>query len=126
MHEFSTAVNIIEAVKRAAKDYGATRVLRISLQIGKLSMLNPDQLLFGLEIAAKDSIAEGAKVSIEPLPTKIHCNQCGEESVIKEEGSIYEMLSSLACPKCHSRDVNVIQGRECIVKDVQAEVEETN
>jgi len=124
MHEFSTAVNIIEAVKRAATSYGATRVVRITLQIGKLSMLNHDQLLFGLEIASKGTVAEDAKINIEPLPTKIRCKQCNTESNVTQKGSLYDILSSLKCPKCESKDVDVSQGRECVVKDIQAEIEE--
>lgn len=124
MHEFSTAVNIIEAVKRAAKSHGATRVRRITLQIGKLSMLNHDQLLFGMEIAAKGSVAEGAVISVEPLPTKARCKQCGIESVVSDEGSFYEILTSLVCPKCGAKNVDISQGRECIVKDIQAEIGE--
>ncbi|MFX1319486.1 MAG: hydrogenase maturation nickel metallochaperone HypA [Promethearchaeota archaeon] len=123
MHEFSTAVNIIEAVKRAATSYGATKVLGITLQIGKLSMLNHDQLLFGIEIAAKGSVAEDAKVTFEPLATKIRCRECDKESEVPEEGALYEILISLACPKCQSKDVEIIQGRECVIKDIQAEVE---
>lgn len=123
MHEFSTAVSIIEAVKRAAKSYDATKVVGITLQIGKLSMLNHDQLVFGMEIASKGSVAEGAKVTIEPLPTKIRCRQCCIESEVTQEGALYEILSSLTCSQCQTKDVEVIQGRECIIKDIQAEVE---
>lgn len=124
MHEFSTAVNIIEAVKRTARSHGVKKVTAIKLQIGKLSMLNQDQLLFGLEIAAKDTVAEGAKVLIEDLPIRIRCHQCGKESTIAEEGTLFEILTSLTCPKCHEKDVVVIQGRECVIKDIQAVVEE--
>jgi hydrogenase nickel incorporation protein HypA/HybF len=124
MHEFSTAVNIIEAVKRAAQSYGVKQVTTIKLQIGKLSMLNHDQLLFGLEIAAKGSVAEGATVLIEDLPTRIRCHQCEKESTIAEEGTLYDILTSLTCPNCQAKDVVVIQGRECIIKDIQAVVEE--
>jgi len=123
MHEFSTAVSIVEAVKRAAKDYGATKVVAITLQIGKLSMLNHDQLLFGIEIASKDSIAEGAKVTIEPLITKIRCRKCKAESEVLQDGQLFEILSSLNCSTCKAKDVEVIQGRECIIKDIQAEVD---
>ncbi len=122
MHEFSTAVNIVEAVKRAAKSYDATKVIGITIQIGKLSMLNHDQLLFGIEIAAKGSVAEGAKVTIEPLATKIRCRECKKESEVPEEGTLYDILTSLACSKCQSKDVEVIQGRECVIKDIKAEV----
>jgi hydrogenase nickel incorporation protein HypA/HybF len=124
MHEFSTAVNIIEAVKRAAKSYGATRVVGITLQIGKLSMLNQDQLLFGLEIASQGTVAQNAKINIEPLLTKIRCKQCSAESDVTQEGSLYDILSSLKCPKCESKNVDVSQGRECVVKDIKAEIEE--
>lgn len=123
MHEFSTAVNIVEAVKRAATSYGATRVLSIHLQIGQLSMLNHDQLLFGIEIASKSTIAEGATVTIEPLLTKISCKACGVESVVQKQNSIYDLLTTLKCPKCDSKEVEIIQGRECIVKDIQAVID---
>ncbi len=125
MHEFSTAVNIIEAVNRAAKSHNVNKVVGITLQIGKLSMLNHDQLLFGIEIAAKDSVAEDVKVTIEPLPTKIRCRQCKTESIIADKGTLYEVLSSLSCKKCQAKDIEVIQGRECVIKDIQAEVDES-
>ena len=81
-------------------------------------------MLFGFEIASKGTVAEGAKISIEPLPTKIRCKQCGTESLVTQTGSLFEILSSLTCPKCNSKEVDVSQGRECVVKDIQAEVEE--
>lgn len=124
MHEFSTAVSIVQAVTEAATTHGATRVSAIHLQIGQMSMLNHDQLLFGIEIAARETMAENAAVTIEVLPIKILCKSCGAESIPKGEQSLYEMLSSMVCPKCSSREVEVVQGRECIVKDIEAVVDE--
>lgn len=124
MHEFSTAVSVVQAVTDAAATHGATRVAAIHLQVGQMSMLNHDQLRFGIEIAARETLAENAKVTIEVLPIKIVCKSCGTESIPKGEQSIYEILSSMTCPKCSSRDVEVVQGRECIVKDIEAVVDE--
>jgi len=124
MHEFSTAVSIVQAVTEAATIHGATRVAAIHLQIGQMSMLNHDQLLFGIEIAARETMAENAAVTIEVLPIRILCKSCGAESVPKGEQSLYDVLSSMVCPKCSSREVEVVQGRECIVKDIEAVVEE--
>jgi hydrogenase nickel incorporation protein HypA/HybF len=123
MHEFSTAVSIVEAVKRAATSYNATRVLSIHLQIGQLSMLNHEQLLFGIEIASKATIAEGASVTIESLPTRISCKSCGAKTELHEKKTIYDLLATLECPKCSSKEVEIIQGRECVVKDIQAVVD---
>lgn len=124
MHEFSTAVSIIQAVTEAATVHGATRVAAIHLQIGQMSMLNHDQLLFGIEVAARETIAEKAAVTIEVLPIKILCKSCGAESLLKEGQSLYDVLSSMACPQCSSREVEVVQGRECIVKDIEAVVDD--
>jgi hydrogenase nickel incorporation protein HypA/HybF len=124
MHEFSTAVSIVQAVTEAATIHGATRVAAIHLQIGQMSMLNHDQLLFGIEIAARETMAENAAVTIEVLPIRILCKSCGAESALRGEQSLYDMLSTMVCPKCSSREVEVIQGRECIVKDIEAVVDE--
>ena len=123
MHEFSTAVGIVNSVKRAAGLHKATRVAAIRLQIGPLSMLNHDQLLFGIEIASKDTILEGADISIEILSIKTICKECGTETVIVEQKPIYELLATLVCPKCGSKSVEIIQGRECIIKDIKAVID---
>jgi hydrogenase nickel incorporation protein HypA/HybF len=122
MHEFSTAIGIVNAVKRAAGSHKATRVTSIRLQIGPLSMLNHDQLIFGIEIASKGTILEGAEISIEVLTIKTRCKKCGTETVVDEQRPTYELLTSLVCPKCDSKDVEIIQGRECIIRDVKAVV----
>ncbi len=122
MHEFSTAVGIVNAVKRAASTHNATRVTAIRLQIGHLSMLNHDQLIFGIEIASKGTILEGAEISIDTLAIKAVCKKCGTAIVIEEHKSIYDILATLVCPKCDSKDVEIIQGRECVIKDIKAVV----
>jgi len=123
MHEFSTALGIVETVKRVAKDHGATRVISIHLQVGDLTLLNHDQLRFGIEVASQGTIAEGAEVVIEALPVRIVCKQCGAESTIENQSMLYELLSAMKCRKCGAVDVDIVQGRECIIKDIRATVE---
>jgi len=123
MHEFSTAVGIVEAVKQVAQAHGVTRVLTIHLQVGDLTLLNHEQLRFGIEVAAQGTVAEGAEVIIESIPVRIACKRCGLKSTIKVQDTLYEMLTMLKCEGCGATDVDIIQGRECIVKDIRAAVE---
>ncbi len=123
MHEFSTAVGIVNAVKRAAGSHKATKIIAIRLQIGPLSMLNHDQLIFGIEIAAKGTILEGAEISIEVLAVKTLCKNCGTEKVIEEQKPIYDLLATLICDKCDSKSLEITQGRECVIKDIKAVVD---
>lgn len=123
MHEFSTAVGIVNAVKRAADSHKATKISIIRLQIGPLSMLNHDQLIFGIEIASKGTILEGAEILIETLSIKTLCKDCGTETVLDEQKPMYDLLTALICPKCGSKNVEIIQGRECIIRDIKAVVD---
>ncbi len=123
LHEFSTAQTIIENVIKVAEKYNAKRVTEINLEIGALTMLNLEQLTFSLKILSEKTIVEGAKFKINYIPVKLKCLNCGYETVIKTESLINsewpEFIFQLKCLKCQSKDVEVIEGRNCIIKDIK-------
>ena len=73
MHELSIAQEIIENTIKSAQEHNTKKVESITLEVGKLLMLNPDQLKFGLEMLSKDTIAEDMKIEIKFIPAKIKC-----------------------------------------------------
>jgi hydrogenase nickel incorporation protein HypA/HybF len=77
MHELSMAQGILNAVLETAEHNGATEVTEIVIEIGKLAMLNPEQVKFMLDVLSKDTIAENAKIVIENLEVEIECEKCG-------------------------------------------------
>ena len=58
MHELSMAQGILNAVLETAEQNSATEVTEIVIEIGKLAMLNPEQVKFMLDVLSKDTIAE--------------------------------------------------------------------
>ena len=60
MHELSMAQGILNAVLDTAEANDAIRVTDMIIEIGKLAMLNPEQLKFMLGVLCKDTIAEDA------------------------------------------------------------------
>ncbi|MCS6773263.1 MAG: hydrogenase maturation nickel metallochaperone HypA, partial [Thermoflexales bacterium] len=60
MHELSIALSLVESVESAARQAGAQRVTRIQLQLGALSGVVKEALLFSYDIAAQGTLAEGA------------------------------------------------------------------
>ena len=64
MHEFSMAQGILNAVLETAEENDANKVTDIVIQIGKLAMLNPEQLTFMLNVLIEDTIAENANIVI--------------------------------------------------------------
>lgn len=120
MHEFSIASGILENVIKEAEKHHAKKVTGITLQIGRLSMISPEQLCFALEILSEKTIAEGAKLDIETLPLEVKC-ESGHKSRIEPIGkSLYRMIMNVRCPAC-GKKADICGGRECIIKEINAE-----
>ena len=76
MHEYSLACNIIEHVISIAELNNAKAVNTITIGIGKLAHVNPDQILFCLETLVSDSIAQGTEFILVDIFPDVEC-ECG-------------------------------------------------
>ncbi len=124
MHELSMAEAIIQTVIDSAEKNNAIEVLEVTIEIGRLTMLNPEQLSFMLNVIIdKNELLKGVKFIIEEIPVKINCNSCGYEGEFEVDES--DPFSPIViCPKCESIKVSVKSGRECTVKNIQIEQRE--
>lgn len=122
MHEFTTSQEIVKEVLKIAKKEKAKRILRIKLRIGKLTLLNISQIKFWVELAFEKTIARKAEVEIEELDSIIHCNNCNYEGELSmEDDPLYHYLPLFYCPSCGSNDIEIKQGRECILYQIRIE-----
>ncbi len=124
MHEFATMQQIIYAILEEAKKCNAKEVSKVFLEIGELTFLGEEQLKFAFDILKEETILENAELIIEKVKAKIKC-ECGYEGGIeyglKEEFHI--AFPILKCPVCGG-DVEIIKGRECLIKKVEMEIED--
>jgi len=127
MHEYSLACEIFENVMATAQANNALAVNSITLKIGRLALINPDQLLFSFEILAQDSIAAGAKVNVEFIPPSMEC-ECGytgtvDVSADENTGTnpcLHEYVGALNCPVCGGV-AQIAGGRELIIQTIDIE-----
>ncbi len=68
MHELSIAYEILDQVIATATAHGASEVKHVTLQMGRLSHTNPEQLSFCFKVIAEDSIAKDADFVVEMMP----------------------------------------------------------
>ena len=131
MHELSIACEIFEQVIATAKAHGATEVKHVTLQVGRLSHTNPEQLSFCFKTIAEGSIAEGADFIVEMVPPSLEC-ECGymgpvdEKQILESDGLKSELLAYIAaidCPIC-GKQASLTGGRELIIKSIEIETEE--
>lgn len=113
MHELAITEGILNAVLPAARSAGASRILEIRLKIGVLSGVIPACIEEYLAIAARGTLAEGARLRVETVPIRLHCNACGSGS--QPEGR------KAFCPVCGSRDIRITAGREYCIDSIEVE-----
>ena len=65
MHELAAAQDVVKAALAAAEAEGAKRIVAIVLEIGDLYGVDQMRELIAME--AKGTIAEGARLDIEPV-----------------------------------------------------------
>ena len=123
MHELSMAQGILNAVLETAEANDAIKVTDMVIEIGKLAMLNPEQLKFMLGVLCKDTIAENAEIVIEDIDVEIKCYNCDFEGIADiDDSDHYEPM--ILCPKCESHRVEVLNGRDVTVKNISIERED--
>ena len=113
MHELAITEGILEAAVPAAEKAGAKKILEIRLKIGELSGVMPSCIEEYLNIIAKGSIAEGAKLTVDTIPIRIRCRGCGAENTIGRK--------KISCPACGGTDIQIIAGREYFVDSLEVE-----
>jgi hydrogenase nickel incorporation protein HypA/HybF len=112
MHEFGIAYDIFMTARKAAQDHHADSVTKVSVAIGEVSMVNPEQVefLFGT-LAEDDPVLKGAVLDYTVVPPETRCI-CG-----------YEGAEKFVCPRCGALP-ELVRGREIMVTNIEIEVHE--
>jgi hydrogenase nickel incorporation protein HypA/HybF len=117
MHELSMADGILKAVITNAEKNEATEVTEVTVEIGKLSLLNPEQVKFMLDVLSEDTIAKNAKFIMVEIPIEIKCKECGYIG-IADSDDLDHYTPMVECPKCEAKLVEITNGKDCIVKNI--------
>lgn len=111
MHELGITRNIVAIVGDAAK---GRRVRRVTLDVGKLSGVMTEAIVFCFETVAQGTVLEGATLEIRQIEGRARCNACGSEFPA-------DTLFT-PCP-CGSRQFKRLQGEELNIKSMELETE---
>ena len=96
MHELAITQSMFDIVLKQAEQAQAKKVTKINLVIGEMTGVVSDSVQFYLDFMTKDTIAEGAAVSITMVPAKARCRNCNRTFELKE--------FDWTCPNCKGND----------------------
>jgi hydrogenase nickel incorporation protein HypA/HybF len=121
MHELSMADAIVKTVIDVAEKNQAEEILEVTIEVGKLTMLNPEQLRFLLDVLGENTLLEGAKIIIEEIPVEIKCHSCGHTGSTNPDDDSDHYMMIVKCPQCDERNLEIVKGQECNVKNIRIE-----
>ncbi|MFA6225403.1 MAG: hydrogenase maturation nickel metallochaperone HypA [Methanoregula sp.] len=112
MHEFSIAYDLYATARKAAIENNASKVKRVSVEVGKMAMVNPEQVIFLFDTVKEDDpLFEKTELVCTEMPPETTCT-CG-----------YSGQEIYICPRCGALP-KMIKGREIVVTNVEIEVED--
>ncbi|WP_461864014.1 hydrogenase nickel incorporation protein HypA [Thermococcus sp.] len=137
MHEWALADGIVRTAIEFARTHGKDKILGIRVVLGELQDVNEEILKFAIDEIKKGTIAEDAEVEFVLEEAEFRCRNCGHEWKLREvRESFNERIKEdihfipevvhafLACPKCGSRDFEVVKGRGVYLSAIKVEGEE--
>lgn len=112
MHELSIAKSLFDNAQEMAFKRGIDRINLIRIILGVASGIDADMLRHSLvDHIFPGSIAEDAKVEFRIEPLIARCVKCNEE--------ITQIAIGGGCPKCFSKDLDIIGGIKVSVEEVK-------
>lgn len=111
MHELSIAKNIIRIAGEHLSLREKRLLRKVRVRIGAFSTVVPELLQSGFEAAVDGTVMENAELEITVVPLRIECNTCGEIAEITP--------FDFTCPACSSNDVDIAEGNEIMIENLE-------
>ena len=112
MHEYGIAYDLYATARKAAIENHAREVKTIRVEVGKMAMVNPDQVIFLFDAIKED----------DPLFTKTTL-QCEEVAAETTCHCGYSGSEVFVCPGCGALP-ELVRGREIVVTNIEIEVDD--
>jgi hydrogenase nickel incorporation protein HypA/HybF len=106
VHELAITESLVDAVTQRLP---GQRVTCVRLEIGALSGVVADSVMFCFDLVAEGTSLEGATLEIAQPPAVCHCRICGSD--FEPDGPI------AMCP-CGSAEVTVLTGQDLKITSV--------
>ena len=113
MHEMSLCEGIVEILESEAKKQSYSRVKKVWLEIGKLAAVEIDAMYFCYDMVVKDTVADNSELVIREIQAEAKCRQCKQEMMVDSRFD--------ACVSCGSYDLEIIQGEQMKIKELEVE-----
>ena len=113
MHEYSIVQSLLNSCEENAKANNAQKVTKVVVKIGVMSGVEPDLLKTAFDTFKEKTMCEECEFIMNIQKVKIRCGNCLEETELEK--------NEYLCPKCQSSELDVIDGEEMYLMQLELE-----
>ena len=111
MHELALAESLIKKIIEIAETEKISEITSVTLLIGTFSGVDKDALGLALPFTAEGTILEKTEFIYEDVKVKVKCDDCKKET--------FPEVPIIVCNECHSDNIEIIAGREFVIKEME-------
>ena len=113
MHEMSLCEGVLQVLETEAVKQGFRKVKAVWLEIGDLSSVESDAMLFSFDVVMRNTLADQATLNIIHVEGRAWCMKCSKSVTVKQRFD--------ECPGCGSYQLQVTGGDEMKIKELEVE-----
>jgi len=117
MHELSICRGLCTQLQQLAGEHGAEKIRRVEIEVGAMSNVVPELLDQAFQVMQQTApLIADAELNIKKVPLMARCHGCDSDQQL--ERFVFE------CPACGSTRLEVTQGEDLLLRQVELEIEE--
>ncbi|MBQ6078210.1 MAG: hydrogenase maturation nickel metallochaperone HypA [Clostridia bacterium] len=114
MHEMGIILHLAKSLEETAEKEKIKKITRVTLEVGEVSGIMTDYFTDCWDYFKKrHPVLDTAALEIETIPAVTYCSSCEKTYPTVQYGR--------TCPHCGSGETWLIQGNECIIKEIEVE-----
>ena len=114
MHEMGIVLHLAKTLDETAKEHNITKIGKVVLQVGEVSGIMTDLFTDAWDyFKPRHPVLKDSELVLETIPAVTWCDTCKQTYETVPHGR--------QCPRCGSWETWLIQGNECIIKEIEAE-----
>lgn len=114
MHELGIVIHVAKTLNELADENRLTRIGSVTLEVGEVSGIITDYFIDCWNyFKVRYPLLKECEMKLEMIKGVTFCEDCHQEYETIRYGRI--------CPFCGSEHTYLVQGNECIIKEIEAE-----
>lgn len=117
MHEMGIILHMANMLDETAKEQNLTKIGSVTLEVGEVSGIMTDLFVDCWNyFKVKHPVLAESELKLVTIPAVTFCGNCGKTYETVKYGK--------ECPYCHSGETWLVDGNQCVIKEIEAECEE--